>query len=79
MLTWTRTNASAVIVALAEKGYTLGKLTLTANYTEGDFSANPAGTMFGSSVIASPNGVRIGNVADSQRLKDKFAALKNSH
>lgn len=74
-ISWTRTNAWANIETSSGKSYQLGKLVSSGSSMLGTFSANQTGTVLGVSAVNQGGAVMVTST-DSQRLKEKFAALK---
>lgn len=74
-LSWTRTNASAIINTISSKIYKLRKLTFTGISSMDTFSASMAGTVLGVQVI-NPGEASMVSSSDSATLKEKFAAHK---
>jgi hypothetical protein len=72
-ISWTRTNAWANVETSGIKQYQLGKLTNSGSSLLEVFSANQTGTVLG---VPATTGAVMVTSTDSQRLKEKFAALK---
>jgi hypothetical protein len=72
-ISWTRTNAWANVETSSGKSYQLGKLVFSGSSLLETFSANQTGTVLG---VPATSGAVMVTSTDSQRLKEKFAALK---
>lgn len=72
-ISWTRTNAWANVETSAIKQYQFGKLANSGSSLLEVFSANQTGTVLG---VPAASGAVMVTSTDSQRLKEKFAALK---
>ena len=72
-VTWTKTNEWANVGATANKSYQLGRVSGSSASSLGVFSAGQAGTVLG---VSAASGAVMVTSTDSQRLKEKFAALK---
>jgi hypothetical protein len=72
-ISWTRTNEWANVETSAIKQYQFGKLANSGSSLLEVFSANQSGTVLG---VPATSGAVMATSTDSQRLKEKFAALK---